>query len=121
MVNIEKEKGGKNCEEDDVYVYQANFWNLRNLQCDHFPSQEPLQLINNVKELLALQTDAHNRQPFQAQESLHKSLNDQLARKKVQETSSNNLSLEDEDYDHLNYTRTVNELSPNYIKLNNDK
>ena len=51
--------------------------------------QEPLQLINNVKELLALQTDAHNRQPFQAQGSLNKSLNDQLAGK----TSSNNLSL----------------------------
>ena len=117
MVNIEKEKGDKNCEEDDVYVYQANFWNIRNLQCDPYPSQEPLQLINNVKELLALQTDAHNRQPFQAQESLNKSPNDQLAKK----TNCNNLSLEDEDYDHLNYTRTVNELSPNYIKLNNDK
>ena len=117
MVNIEKEKGDKNCEEDDVYVYQANFWNIRILQCDPLPSQEPLQLINNVKELLALQTDAHNRQPFQAQESLNKSSNDQLAKK----TSCNNLSLEDEDYDHLNYTRTVNELSPNYIKLNNDK
>ena len=83
--------------------------------------QEPLQLINNVKELLALQTDAHNRQPFQAQESLNKSSNDQLARMKVQETICNNHSLEDEDYDHLNYTRTVNELSPNYIKLNNEK
>ena len=82
----------------------------------NFPSQEPVQLINNVKELLALQTDAHNRQPFQAQESLHKFSNDQLAKK----TSCNTLSLEDEDYDHLNYTRTVNELSPNYIKLNND-
>ena len=79
--------------------------------------QEPLQLINNVKELLALQTDAHNRQPFQAQESLNNSSNDQLTKK----TSYNNLSLEDEDYDHLNYTRTVNELSPNYIKLNNEK
>ena len=70
-----------------------------------------------MKELLALPTDVHNRQPFQAQESLNKCSNDQLARK----TSSNNLSLEDEDYDHLNYTRTVNELSPNYIKLNNEK
>ena len=121
MVNIEKEKGDKNCEEDDVYVYQANFWNIRNLQCDPYPSQEPLQLINNVKELLALQNDVHNRQPFQAQESLNKSSNDQLARMKVQETICNNHSLEDEDYDHLNYTRTVNELSPNYIKLNNEK
>ena len=79
--------------------------------------QEPLQLINNVKELLALHTDAHTTQPFHAQESVNKSSNDQLAKK----TSCNNLSLEDEDYDHLNYTRTVNELSPNYIKLNNDK
>ena len=120
-MNIEKEKCEKKGEEDDVYVYQANFWNIRNLQCDPYPSQEPLQLINNVNELLALQADAHNRQPFQAKESLHKSLNDQLSRKKVEETSCKNLSLEDEDYDHLNYTRTVNELSPNYIKLNNDK
>ena len=116
MVNIEKEKGKEKSEEDDVYVYQANFWNIRICNVN-FPSQEPVQLINNVKELLALQTDAHNRQPFQAQESLNKSSNDQLTKK----TSSNNLSLEDEDYDHLNYTRTVNELSPNYIKLNNDK
>ena len=78
--------------------------------------QEPLQLINNVKELLALHTDAHTTQLFQAQGIPSKS-NDQLTKK----TSCNNLSLEDEDYDHLNYTRTVNELSPNYIKLNNEK
>jgi len=28
---------------------------------------------------------------------------------------------DDQCYDHLNYTRTVNELSPNYFKFNNTK
>ena len=87
----------------------------------HLP-QEPKEIINNVKELLALQAD-HQGRPYQPDGSLNqKSAHDQLAEsQKAFETDCNTLNLEDEDYDHLNYTRTVNELSPNYIKLNNEK
>ena len=80
--------------------------------------QEPEALINNVKELLALQVD-HQGRTYQPDEGLNqKSAHDQ----KAFETDCNTINnMEDEDYDHLNYTRTVNELSPNYIKLNNEK
>ena len=74
-----------------------------------------------MKELLALQVD-HQGRNYQPDESLNqKSAHDQLSSKKAFETDCNTLNMEDEDYDHLNYTRTVNELSPNYIKLNNEK
>ena len=76
-----------------------------------------------MKELLALQAD-HQGRPYQPDGSLNvqKSAHNQIAEsQKAFETDCNTLNLEDEDYDHLNYTRTVNELSPNYIKLNNEK
>ena len=85
--------------------------------------QEPKELINNVKELLALQVD-HQGRAYQPDVSLNQgSAHDQLPpSKKAVERDCNTLNMEDyEDYDHLNYTRTVNELSPNYIKLNNEK
>ena len=89
--------------------------------CKPSDPQEPEALINNVKELLALQVD-HQGRNYQPDESLNqKSANEQLESKKAFETDCNTLNMEDEDYDHLNYTRTVNELSPNYIKLNNEK
>ena len=77
-----------------------------------------------MKELLALQVD-HQGRSYQPDVSLNEksATYDQLpSSKNVVERDCNTLNMEDyEDYDHLNYTRTVNELSPNYIKLNNEK
>ena len=146
MINIEREKYAlplpeKKSEEEDVYVYQVTlyqriFYKACFLSSCWFSSvllfpwqnltyhpQEPEELINNVKELLALQVD-HQGRTYQPDVSLNnqKSAHDQLLpNKKSVERDCNNLNMEDEDYDHLNYTRTVNELSPNYIKLNNEK
>ena len=97
-----------------------NFWN----NSANLP-QEPEELINNVKELLALQVD-HQGRIYQPDVSLNQksATQDQQSPSKKAETERdcNTLNMEDyEDYDHLNYTRTVNELSPNYIKLNNEK
>ena len=103
-----------------VLVSAPNFWNnLANLP------QEPEELINNVKELLALQVD-HQGRTYQPDVSLNQksAAHDQHLPSKKAETKRdcNTINMEDyEDYDHLNYTRTVNELSPNYIKLNNEK
>ena len=85
----------------------------------HIIFQEPVQLINNVKALLALQAD-HQGRPYQPDGSPDQK-HQHIASQKSDERGCNNLNVDDEDYDHLNYTRTVNELSPNYIKLNNEK
>ena len=77
-------------------------------------------MINNVKALLALQADHHQGLPYQPDGSPDQK-NQYIASQKTDERGCNTLNVEDEDYDHLNYTRTVNELSPNYIKLNNEK
>ena len=78
-----------------------------------------------MKELLALQVD-HQGRTYQPDVSLNQksAVQDQqlLSKKAEAKRDCNTLNMEDyEDYDHLNYTRTVNELSPNYIKLNNEK
>ena len=117
-------------EHQDLLFVSSSSWVLSELMtflslCKilNYLPQEPEELINNVKELLALQVD-HQGRTYQPDVSLNnqKSAHDQLLpSKKSVERDCNNINMEDEDYDHLNYTRTVNELSPNYIKLNNEK
>ena len=104
-------------------IFQSNYTSvLFNiwLYLIHTIFQEPVQLINNVKALLALQADHHQGLPYQPDGSPDQK-NQYIASQKTDERGCNTLNVEDEDYDHLNYTRTVNELSPNYIKLNNEK